>query len=59
MFWVGTKVRKKAGYRFTGVVVATFVKRDLVTVRLVVECTAPDCEGMLHIFSMDDLERDE
>ncbi len=53
-FKVGDVVEKILGYRFPGVVVATFSKRDGQE-RYVVECTATGAEGMLHIFRPDQL----
>lgn len=54
-FLRGDKVRKVKGYHYPGVVVAAFpnLSGDH---RYVVECTAPDCAGMLHIFNGEQLE---
>lgn len=49
-FGIGDRVQKRTGYPFPGIVVAVFetTRRE---VRYVIECTAPDVEGCLHIFS--------
>lgn len=52
---VGTKVCKTSGYPFPGEVVAVFATRTGKT-RYVVECTAPQVEGCLHIFNGDQIE---
>lgn len=51
---VGSKVQKKKGYPFPGVVVAEFHTTSG-AVRYVVECTSPDVRGCLHIFNADQL----
>lgn len=56
MLEVNDMVRKKHGYNFPGIVVSVFQKLDGQT-RVVVECTAPGVEGMLHIFSESNLEK--
>lgn len=53
---VGDRVEKKDGYRFPGEVRAVIVKIDG-ELRYVVECTAPACAGMLHIFKGSQLIR--
>lgn len=54
-FPIGTPVEKIGGdYKFPGVVVAVFQKVSG-EVRYVVECTAPDCKGILHIYSRKNL----
>jgi hypothetical protein len=57
VFMAGDVVRKVSGYRWPGVIVASFFtlggKR-----RYVVECTVPEVAGALHIFSAEQLERD-
>ena len=47
---VGDRVEKVSGYRWPGVIVADFttLKGER---RLVVECTAPDVAGALHIYN--------
>ncbi len=55
-FAPGERVHKKSGYKFPGVVVSRFKKTNGST-RYVVECTAPDCEGVLHIFNPDQIIR--
>jgi len=52
----GDKVFKLKGYKFPGIVVSKFKTLKGKT-RYVVECTAPDCEEMLHIYSMKDIAR--
>ena len=49
-FEIGDKVEKLSGYKYPGVVVAKF-RTTAGKIRYVVECTAPDCQGMLHIFN--------
>lgn len=50
MFKVGDKVEKVSGYKWPGVVVSVF---DTLAGerRVVVECTAPDVKGALHIYN--------
>ncbi|OXE37500.1 MAG: hypothetical protein CGW95_01230 [Phenylobacterium zucineum] len=55
-FKVGDHVRKKSGYLWPGVVVAIFLTTEG-KVRLVVECTAPDVKGALHIYALDQIEK--
>ena len=56
-FREGDLVKKINGYKFPGVVVCIFKKLDGQH-RYVVECTCKECEGMLHIFSPEQLELD-
>jgi hypothetical protein len=51
-------VRKRSGYKWPGVVVAEFVTLAGEK-RLVVECTAPEVAGALHIFRPDQIEADQ
>lgn len=53
---VGDRVRKKSGYLWPGVVVASYttLKGER---RVVVECTAEAVAGAQHIFSPEQLER--
>jgi len=51
------RVRKKAGYKWPGVIVAEFLTTAGER-RVVVECTAEDVRGALHIFNPDQLEDD-
>ena len=53
---VGDKVQKVKGYSWPGVVVAVFKNLKGVT-RVVVECTIPEVKGALHIYSLDQLEK--
>lgn len=57
-FKVGDRVEKREGYLYPGVVVAVF-KTAAGKARYVVECTAPQCAGMLHIFSWDNLKPED
>ncbi len=59
----GTWVAKKKGYTYIGKVVAVYYKLDGIGQRADVEVTYPqwwkgtrNCEGMIHIFSIDDLQ---
>ena len=52
---IGTMVKKKTGYLYPGIVVATFEKLNGEQ-RYVIESLVPDVLGMLHIFSEKDLE---
>lgn len=52
---LGSKVQKRRGYKFPGVVVADFVNYKGER-RLVVEARHPDIIGCLHIYSPDQLE---
>jgi len=54
-FIQGTKVIKKVGYGFPGVIVSAFETLAGKT-RYVVEATGEGYEGMLHIFNGDQLE---
>ncbi len=54
----GDKVKKVKGYAYPGVVVSAFTNLNGDS-RYVVECTAPDCKGMLHIFNGEQLEMRE
>lgn len=54
-FAVGDKVRKHKGYPFPGVIVAVFTT-TADHVRVVVEATGEDYQGMLHIFSQENIE---
>lgn len=53
-FYEGNEVEKRKGYRFPGVVVARFYT-TAGKLRYVVECTAPETSGMLHIFNGEQL----
>lgn len=56
-FHIGDHVVKTSGmHLFPGVVVAAFLTQTKQQ-RYVVECTAPDCPGILHIFSDDNLSK--
>jgi len=48
-------VQKRSGYKYPGMVMAVFVTRAGET-RYVVEAIHPDFEGMLHIFSEEQLQ---
>lgn len=50
----GDKVEKASGYKYPGIVVSKF-KTLSGQVRYVVECTVPECSGMLHIYSESNL----
>lgn len=52
---VGSTVRKMRGYKWPGKIVADFVTLTG-NRRVVVECTAPEVAGALHIYSPDQLE---
>lgn len=54
-FYEGNEVEKASGYRFPGVVVARFFT-TAGKKRYVVECTAPETAGMLHIFNGEQLQ---
>jgi hypothetical protein len=56
VFEIGERVRKNHGYLWPGVVVAVFETLGGER-RVVVECTAPDVAGALHIFNPNQLER--
>ena len=56
---IGERVTKVSGYKYPGIVVSKFLKLDDETHRYVVECTAKQCEGMLHIFSEAQLKSEE
>ena len=49
------RVRKKAGYKWPGMIVAEFLTTAGER-RVVVECTAEDVRCALHIFNPDQLE---
>ena len=51
---VGDRVLKIKGYKWPGIVVADFVTTANDR-RIVVECTAPEVAGALHIFSPEQL----
>ena len=55
---VGDRVRKVKGYPFPGVIVAAF---DTLAGhrRFVVECTAEDVQGCLHIFNASQLVKED
>lgn len=57
-FTIGQRVRKAKGYRFPGIVIGVSQKLDGRLLYLV-ECIAPDCAGMCHIYSEKDLEHDK
>lgn len=57
-FAPGDRVRKQSGYKFPGIVVGRFEKLDGST-RYVVECVAPGCQGILHIFNADQLVKQD
>jgi hypothetical protein len=50
----GDRVEKIKGYRWPGVIVASFTTTKGEH-RLVVECTVPEVAGALHIYSPDQL----
>lgn len=50
----GQCVSKVKGYLFPGVVVARFLNLQGLE-RYVVECTAPDVKGILHVYNPEDL----
>jgi hypothetical protein len=52
---VGDRVRKRAGYRWPGVVVGVF-ETAAGKLRIVVECTVPEVAGALHIYAPEQLE---
>jgi len=54
-FKIGDPVEKVSGYNFPGVVVAVFFTTAS-QLRVVVECTVPECKGMLHIYNPDQLK---
>jgi hypothetical protein len=51
---VGDRVEKASGYKWPGIVVSKFQTLAGET-RVVVECTAPEVAGALHIFAPDQL----
>lgn len=53
---VGDTVEKINGYKWPGVVVASFTTTKGER-RLVVECTVPEVAGALHIYSPDQIRR--
>lgn len=52
----GTRVEKIKGYRWPGVIISAFTTLGG-ELRVVVECTAPDVAGALHIYSREQLRR--
>jgi hypothetical protein len=54
-FYIGENVRKKEGYLWPGSVVSVFLTLKMEW-RIVVECTAPEVRGALHIFNPDQLK---
>lgn len=54
-FNLGQRVEKVRGYKWPGVVVAQFTNIEG-QIRYVVECTIPEVEGALHIYSETDLK---
>lgn len=56
VFEVGDKVQKKAGYKWPGVVISKFWTLDD-KLRYVVECTVPEVQGALHIYSPEQLRK--
>jgi hypothetical protein len=56
LFQVGEHVYKVKGYPYPGIVVAAFYNTKG-QVRYVIEATGADYEGMLHIFSEEQLAR--
>jgi hypothetical protein len=54
-FEIGDRVEKVSGYRWPGVVVSVFKTRAGET-RVVVECTAPEVAGALHVYNPDQLK---
>ena len=54
-FAEGDRVRKVKGYKFPGVVVAAFTTLEG-NWRYVVQCTAEDSAGILHIYNGEQLE---
>lgn len=55
MWKVGERVHKRTGYKWPGIVVSVFQTLSNET-RVVVECTVPEVQGALHIYSPDQLE---
>lgn len=53
-FQIGDKVQKVKGYRFPGTIVAAFTTLKGRR-RYVVECSEPAVDGILHIYSGEDL----
>jgi hypothetical protein len=53
---IGDRVIKPIGYPFPGVIVAKFTTTAGAP-RYVVECTVPECAGMLHIYGPSNLEK--
>ena len=52
------RVRKRTGYSYPGVIVSVFRNLRGET-RYVVECVAQGCQGMLHIFNREQLEKED
>lgn len=57
-FHLGDTVEKISGYRYPGIIVSVF-RTTAGKTRYVVECTAEDCTGMLHIFNGSQLRKKE
>ncbi len=55
---VGDRVRKREGFPFPGIVVAVF-KTTAGLDRAVVECDVPEVKGILHIYRMNQLEKED
>ena len=55
-FNLGDRVEKISGYKWPGIVLASFSTTTGMH-RLVVECTAPDVAGALHIYAPEQLRR--
>lgn len=55
-FEIGDQVHKVTGYRWPGVVVAVFAT-TAGKLRIVVECTVPEVQGALHIYSPEQIEK--
>lgn len=59
-FKIDDEVEKLTGYKWPGIVVAVFTPRKGKSKgkwRYVVECTVPEVEGALHIYSETQIER--
>jgi hypothetical protein len=54
---IGDRVHKTKGYLWPGIIVAEFKTLDG-ALRYVVECTAPEVAGALHIYNADQLAID-
>jgi hypothetical protein len=53
---VGDHVEKVSGYKWPGIVVSQFLTLEG-KLRFVVECTAPEVAGALHIYNKEQLRR--